>query len=148
MKNNYRKSSAIEERKWWRTSLIFGLTFLIGLTTISCEKESTDEYYVKYELNSTTIYTGGKLDMIIKTEENKDLTLVINQRTLHETIIGPVGKGFNTSMSVLAQGNTHDKLKLYTNIYVGKNGGPFALKKTNGSDEPRDFVQLNYTIDY
>jgi hypothetical protein len=60
----------------------------------------------------------------------------------------PVSKGFNASMSVMAQGNTFDKLKLYTNIYVSKNGSPFSLKKSDGSDEPRDFVQISYTIDY
>ena len=94
------------------------------------------------------MYSGGKLDLTINTEENKGLTLVINQRALHETIIGPVRKGFNASMDVMAQGNTHNKLKLYTNIYVSKNGSPFALKKSDGSDDPRDFVQLSYIIDY
>ena len=147
------KLSKLEQRiKWWHTPLIFALTLLIGSSMISCEKDdetnTTDEYYVKYEVNSTTIYSGGKLDLTIRTEENEDLTLVINQRALHETIIGPVEKGFNASMDVMAQGNTYDKLKLYTNIYVSKNGSPFALKKSDGSDEPRDFVQLSYTIDY
>lgn len=140
--------------KWLQTASIFGLTLLMLIATASCKKETTennnptDEYYVKYEVNSTTIYSGGKLDLTIKTEENQDLTLVINQRTLHETIIGPVKRGFNSSMSVIAQGNTYDKLKLYTNIYVSKNGSPFALKKSDGSADPRDFVQLSYTINY
>lgn len=138
--------------KLWRTPLTMALTLLIGLFTISCnnddEPSPSDEYYVKYEVNSSTIYLGGKLDLTIRTEKNEDLTLVINQRTLHETIIGPVSKGFNASMSVMAQGNTFDKLKLYTNIYVSKNGSPFSLKKSDSSDEPRDFVQISYTIDY
>ena len=29
-----------------------------------------------------------------------------------------------------------------------KNNSPFALKKSDGSDTPRDSVQINYTIDY
>ena len=45
---------------------------------------------------------GGKLDMTIKTEENTDLILVINQNIVYETIIGPVEKGFNASMNVTA----------------------------------------------
>lgn len=147
------KLSKPEQRiKWWRTSIILALTLLIGLSSISCEKDyetnPADEYYAKYVVFSTTIYSGGKLDLTIRTEKNEDLTLVINQRTLHDTIIGPLEKGFNASMDVMAQGNTNDKLKLYTNIYVSKNGSPFTLKKGDGSDEPRDFVQLNYTIDY
>jgi len=156
--NNHRPRSRKNENKWWRFIPVFILTLLVGVFVVSCEKEndsgpednnsSSDEYYVKYEVNSSTIYMGGKLDMTIRTEENKNLTLEIDQRTLHETIIGPVEKGFAASMSVTAQGNTHDKLKLYTNIYVSKNGSPFALKKSDGSDEPRDFVQLSYTIDY
>lgn len=138
--------------KWSCQPIIFVISLLIGLSTTSCEKDDgtnpNDEYYVRYEVNSSTIYSGGKLDLTIRTEENKDLTLVINQRTRHETIIGPVEKGFNSSMKVEAQGNTFDKLKLYTNIYVSKNGSPFALKKNDGSDNPRDIVQLSYTIDY
>ena len=76
------------------------------------------------------------------------MTITINQRNLWETIIGPVSKGFNASMRVKATGETYDKLKIYTNIYVSKNDSPFALKKSDGSDTPRDNVQINYTIDY
>lgn len=156
--NNNRPTLLKNENKWWRFLPVFILTLLFGVFIVSCDKENesepednnspSDEYYVKYEVNSSTIYTGGKLDMTIRTEEDKNLTLVIDQRKLHETIIGPVEKGFVASMSVTAQGNTYDKLKLYTNIYVSKNGSPFALKKSDGSDEPRDFVQLSYKIDY
>ena len=39
-------------------------------------------------------------------------------------------------------------LKLYANIYVSKNGSPFALKATNESEQVRNFVSLSYTIDY
>lgn len=148
MINNLRKS---EQSMWWRASLILTLTFVLTLSAISCDKDdnaSLDEYYVKYEVNSSTIYSGGKLDLTIRTENNENLTLEINQRILHETIVGPVKEGFNASMDVVAQGNTYDKLKLYTNIYVSKNGSPFALKNSDGSDEFRDYVQLNYTIDY
>ncbi|MFB1013537.1 MAG: hypothetical protein QMC68_07265 [Bacteroidia bacterium] len=57
-------------------------------------------------------------------------------------------KGFNALIRVRAQGSKYEKLKQYTNIYLSKNGSPYTLKKSDGSDEPRDFVQLNYTIDY
>jgi len=133
-------------------------TILICILAItsSCQKDtgvenengSTDEYYVKYEVSSKTIYSGGKLDVIVKTEENKNLRLVIDQNVLHETVIGPVNKGFIANLEVVAQGNTHDKLKLYTGIYVSKNGGPFATKKIDGSDSPRDIVELEYKINF
>ena len=73
------------------------------------------------------------------------MTLTINQNALWETIIGPVQKGFNATLKVSSQ---YYDLKLYTNIYVSKNDSPFALKKIDGSDTPRDSVQISYTIDY
>lgn len=138
------------KRKWIHVLLIIGVPIFIVLSTVSCIMGSnpSDEYYVKYEVNSSTIYMGGKLDMTINTETNEPMTMTINQRALSETIIGPVQKGFNASLEVVAPGETHNQLKLYTNIYVSKNDSPFALKKSDGSDTPRDNVQLNYTIDY
>ena len=140
--------------RWWFIFAIFGIVFVFT----SCEKENNcdnvyeengnDEYYVKYEVNSSTIYTGGKLDVIINTENNETMPIIINKRVLWETVIGPVKKGFNATLKVSSPTETHNKLKLYTKIYVSKNNSPFALKKNNGSDVPRDFVQINYTIDY
>jgi hypothetical protein len=140
--------------KWWNISiLVFIIT--IGIINSSCNEECDngdiepiDKYYVKYEVNSSTIYSGGKLDVTINTEKNENLVITISQRNLWETIIGPVQKGFNASMRVEATGETYDKLTIYTNIYVSKNGSPFALKKSDGSDTPRDNVQISYTIDY
>jgi hypothetical protein len=120
----------------------------------SCKKEKvadkTDEYYIKYEVNSTTTYGGniGKLDVTLNSETNTPMAFTINQRMLSETVIGPVKKGFNATLKVNAIGNTYNLLKLYTNIYVSKNGGPFALKKIDGSDIPRDNVSVSYVIDY
>lgn len=129
-----------------------GLALIISLSSINCSKDNgkdnSDEYYVKYEVSSTTIYFGGKLDFTITTEDNNELTLIINQNILHETIIGPVTYDFDATMEVSAQGDTRDRLALYTNIFVSKNGSPFALKATDGTDVPRDFVELKYTIDY
>lgn len=153
---NYDKDLKITQKKskvqWWRKGLIWGLIFSFGMLSFACKKQSeeenSDEYYVQYEVYSTTIYYGGKLDATINTENNQSLTLTINQRQQWETIIGPVKKGFNASLNVEATGNTNNKLRLYTKISVSKNGSPFALKKTDGSDTPRDNVQLNYTVDY
>jgi hypothetical protein len=120
----------------------------------SCKKEKgadkTDEYYIKYEVNSTTTYGGniGKLDVTLNSETNTPMAFTINQRMLSETVIGPVKKGFNATLKVNAIGNTYNLLKLYTNIYVSKNGGPFALKKIDGSDIPRENVSVSYVIDY
>ena len=122
------------------------------LATNSCKKEieenQLDEYYVKYEVNSSTIYSGGKLSMIVNTETNDQMKIIIDQRKLSEITIGPVQKGFKATLSVNAQGETYNKLKIYARIYVSKNQSPFALKKIDDSDQPRDSVYLTYTIDY
>ena len=155
MKNRINTKTELKLKpKWWNVSLILVFIIAIGIINSSCNKECDsdiepiDEYYVKYEVNSSTIYSGGKLDVTINTENNENMTITINQRNLWETIIGPVSKGFNASMRVEATGETYDKLKIYTNIYVSKNDSSFALKKSDGSDTPRDNVQINYTIDY
>jgi hypothetical protein len=146
--NNNSQSYLKPNSNWWSISLIFLLIITLGIINSSCGKDcDNDEYYVKYEVNSSTIY-GGKLDVTINSEDNTNSTFTINQCMLWETIIGPVSKGFNATLKVSAIGETHDKLKLYTNIYVSKNDSPFALKNSDGSELPRDSVEINYTIDY
>ena len=153
--NFYKKLNSARSKaknQWGRLILIIGFIATIGVTITGCESstgnENTDEYYVKYEVNSATIYYGGKLDVTLNTETNETTTITIDQRKLSETVIGPVQKGFNATLKVNATGDTHNKLKLYTKIHVSKNDSPFALKKGDGSDKPRDSVELNYTIYY
>ena len=140
--------------QWWRKGLILGFILTIGIISSSCdnchcdEDSVNDEYYVKYEVNSATIYSGGKLIVALNTEKNTSMNLTIDQSVLWETVIGPVQKGFNAILNVNAASSTNNQLRLYTNLYVSKNGSPFALKKSDGSDTPRDNVQINYTIDY
>ena len=126
--------------------LLAYLTFISG-----CKKENTtdpNEYYVKYEVNSSTIYYGGKLNVTINDENGSNKSFTIDQRVPWDVVIGPVEKGFEAEMLVQAIGNTQDKLKLYANLYVSKNNGPFALKESNGSDSPRNNAQLSYIIDF
>ena len=108
--------------QWWRMGLIGGFIVIFGILNFGCDNcdngneiSVSDEYYVKYEVNSSTIYIGGKL---------------------------------NVTLNVNSASETYNQLRLYTNIYVSKNGSPFALKKSDGSDTPRNSVQINYTIDY
>ena len=42
--------------QWWRLGLIWGLKIIIGISNIGYTKENKDEYYIKYEVNSSTIY--------------------------------------------------------------------------------------------
>jgi hypothetical protein len=130
---------------------IFLLMLSLSLLTIACKKESgnatASEYYVKYEVNSTTIYIGGKLNLSVTDEKNGQRAITINTRSPYEVTIGPVKKGFNANLSISKEGSPDNQLKLYTQISVSKDGGPFALKAINGSDSPRNLAQVSYTIE-
>ncbi len=138
--------------QWWRWGLIIGFFVFFGILNFGCDKSDDgngpDEYYVKYEVNSSTIYSGEKLNVTINTEKNTTITISINARTQWEAVIGPVQKDFNATLDVIKAGTPDSQLQLYTQISVSKNGSPFALKKLDGSDTPRNSVQINYTIDY
>jgi hypothetical protein len=150
VKSMHLKSKAQRSRRL----LVLGFIVMIGISIIGCGKgdenviNDPDEYYVKYEVNSSTIYSGRKLDVTLNTETNETKTFTIDQRILWEAIIGPVQKGFNATLKVINPAVTTNKSKLYTNIRVSKNGSPFALKESDGSDTPRDAVYVSYRIDY
>ncbi|MFA6262060.1 MAG: hypothetical protein WC760_11365 [Bacteroidia bacterium] len=139
--------------------IVWSFILAFGLINFSCNKDDSssqnnsaqsvpDEYYVKYIVASSTIYSGGKLNLTLKNEKGQDVTIVINQNVQSETIIGPVSKGFNSKLKAVAAGTSYNKLKLYSEIHACKNISPFAIKGINGSDTPRDAVELNYTIDF
>ena len=151
------KSKSIHRKvgfRRWDKLLVLVFVATVGVSFTGCDKGDenvigdTDEYYVKYDVNSSTIYSGRKLDVTLNTESNETKTFTIDQRKLWETIIGPVQKGFNATLNVIDRSANPDQTKIYTNIYVSKNGSPFALKKSDGSDTPRDAVYVSYTIDY
>ena len=99
-------------------------------------------------LESSTIYRGGKLDLRVKTEENYSIAIEVDQNKKWEATFGPVSRGFNATLKATAEGTTHDKLRLNSQIHVSKNDSKFALKKIDNSDEPRDQLNISYTIDY
>jgi len=139
-----------------------GIILLISVLSISCSKDdcdcptqyvpmnnpSEDEYYVRYAVSGSTIYIGSKMEARIRIEDSSFTTFSIDQTGDWENTIGPVKKDFNTSIEVDAIDNTHNKLKIQSYIYVSKNGSAFALKKKDESDEPRDKLAIDYTIDY
>jgi hypothetical protein len=135
----------------WQTGLIWVFIVTFGIINFGCDKKNEksviDQYYVKYEVNSYTIYSAEKLSVTISNEIDK-MTIIIDKKQLWETVIGPVQKGFIATLNVVSQSGTAGHTSLYTNIYVSKNGSPFALKKNDGSDTPRESVQINYTINY
>lgn len=137
---------------WRMKYFIKCLFFLVSCVIfIGCNKmKLTDEYYVKYVVESSTIYFGGKLNVQIN-NENGTFPMLINQNEKWETTIGPVGRDFKASLKVAKQGwdglSPEYHLKLNLRIEVSKNNGPFALRKLNGSDSPRAVADAEYTIE-
>ncbi|MCU0379406.1 MAG: hypothetical protein MUC78_14225 [Bacteroidales bacterium] len=134
--------------QWWRIGLILVFIVAFGMINFGCQcdcEEASDQYYVKYEINSTHLVGGHANAEIIISAEKKDLTFNIEELTSWETIIGPVQKEFDATLKVTVSNAT---VLLYTNIYVSKNDSPFALKASDGSNEPRSAVQLSYMINY
>ena len=120
---------------------------------IACKKDSTeptnnDEYYVKYEVESSSIYSGGTLNVVLIAEKYQNTAFTINTRSPWETVIGPVKKGFVANLSVSEIEPNYGWLTLQTQISVSKNGSPFAIKQIDDSGTPRTSVQTSYTIDY
>lgn len=130
-----------------RTWLFCGILAFLTLISPGCNKEEDSaEYYVKYEVSSSTIYYGGKLNVSITNEEGINTIIIVNTRTDWEVVIGPVKKGFIADLSVEGPGDNY--LTLYAQISASKNNGPFALKVADGSDDPRSSCQLSYKIDF
>ncbi len=144
---NHSKSKA----QWWRIGLIWGLIIAIAMINSGCNKNNetnNDEYYVKYEVKSFTIYTGNTLYVSINAEDNQNKNFTTYCNSPWEIVIGPVKKGFVSNLSVNENDSNFGHLTLHTQISVSKNSSPFALKQIDGSDIPRTSAQINYTIDY
>jgi hypothetical protein len=122
------------------------LILLVALSFIGCQTD-TDEYYVKYSIDSYHYQLGHKLELILNDENEERLDLLVNVREQVETTIGPVPYGFNASMLARDDGGNHT-YELDAEILVSKNGGPFSLKAIDGSEDSRSYVLLEYTIDF
>lgn len=129
---------------------VFCVCAILLTLTISCkkeDKEDTDEYYVKYEVNSSSIYTGQKLNVTYTNDKGQSTSTQINARTKWETIVGPVKKGFNASMRIKTDGSA-TSLTMSAQISVSKNSSAFAVKNTNASIASQSSLNVNYSVDY
>jgi hypothetical protein len=116
---------------------------------VGCKKKEAqsdaDFYYVKYSVNSSTIYTGGKIDVSIG-DIRDTKTYTINTRSNWEVNVGPVSKNFLARMNVNKNGSPDSQLKLYGQIHVSRNNEPFVLKKNDGSDSPRNTLAMDFLV--
>jgi hypothetical protein len=126
----------------------FKLVVLFSIVLYGCKKADstlTDRYYVKYEVKSTSVYTGGRLYVTINDKDSSQ-NFTVNTKVPWETVIGPVQKGFLANLDVRKSGTSDATLRLYTQISVSVNNEPFVLKKIDGSDAPRNSVNINYAV--
>jgi hypothetical protein len=111
-------------------------------------ENDSDEYYVKYEVNSSS-NNSEKLNVTLTNEKNNNTVIIIATGKQWETVIGPVKKGFNAKLNINANPvYSWHTYRLYPQISVSKNNSPFALKKIDTSDTTRNSVQINYIIDF
>ena len=127
---------------------ILGFMSIIAFSSCKKNSASNDQYYVKYEVSSSTIYYGGKLEVLLRSDNNQIIKDTINTRTPWEITFGPVYKGFNANIQVKDLGNNYGHLTLQSQISVSKNSSAFAVKSSDNSTSPRTSVLLDYTINY
>jgi hypothetical protein len=141
--------------QWWQKKFIWTFIITLGIINFGCEKEvpnsnvdnntNNDEYYVKYVVTSSSIYSVSRTAQI--NSENNSKSSYTFSNSPWEVTIGPVKKGFNASLN--ANINTSQILaKTYINveIQVSKNNAPFALKASNNSTEVRNLASTSYTL--
>ena len=125
----------------WNKLFIIVFIVTIGIINFGCQcdcEEATDEYYVKYEVISTTANNAYTLHATVNNEKNNDVSFTFAAGSQWETIIGPVQKGFNASLGVSAE----TVILFHLKIYVSKNDSPFAIKANDSSDTCQNFWSI------
>lgn len=121
----------------------------------SCSKDSQDQYYVKYIIESTSSNLNQKNYKLITTindEFGKAKEVKHNTGGKWELTIGPVKKGFNSQLSTksVLEDITNPLMpanaKMNLKIEVSINNGPFSSKKMDISDEWRKNAEILHTI--
>jgi PBP1b-binding outer membrane lipoprotein LpoB len=121
----------------------------------SCSKDSQDQYYVKYIIESTSSNLNQKNYKLITTindEFGKAKEVKHNTGGKWELTIGPVKKGFNSQLSTksILEDITNPLMpanaKMNLKIEVSVNNGPFSSKKMDISDEWRKNAEILHTI--
>jgi len=126
--NNSNSSSKL---KVLRIGKICALIMFLGFINYACDKEDSHEYFIKYKINSSTLISGGELNVAINSENNEKMTFIINQNTKWEMTIGPVSKGFKAEILGTNRSGTAE-LQVYTEIQVSENDSPFVTKAIDG----------------
>ena len=135
----------------YKKSFFYLAFILLATLNYSCSSDDTitesNQYYIKYEVNSSTVYSGGQLTVKYKDENNEIRTMNIPSRNLWETNVGPVSSGFVASIEVDEFSNHHSNLSITASISLSINNEPFVLKEIETSQGHNKRVVINYTID-
>ena len=117
----------------------------------SCAKDSKNEYYVKYLIESASSnFQQTKLQLITAITDEFSKLKEIKHKTggKWEITIGPVKKGFNATLSTKsifedpANPLMPYNAKMNLNIEVSVNNRPFSLKKIDHSPEWRKDAEI------
>lgn len=156
---NYHKKQNLGQSKsnpkWFLKKLIWIFVITLGFINLGCEKEDSndtnsivenyDEYYVKYIVKSSSIYTLSRTAQISSEDNNSSFTF---NNSPWEVTIGPVKKGFFASISAhFITSQILAKTYINVEIQVSKNSSPFALKASNNSTEVRYSASTSYAVD-
>jgi hypothetical protein len=120
------------------------------LAVISCRKEDNntkDEYFIRYQFEKSS-NVGKIYNMVINYTGENGNSIQTETKSDFETTIGPVKKGFISSINVIDKNasSTEYNLKIKLKIFVSKNNGPFAEKAINDKSTPRSSASLIYEV--
>jgi len=129
--------------------------FLSVILLFGCKKEKEesikeDEYFIRYEIKSTSQpYVGVKLNITQSNENNENIQEIIKTGNWERTI-GPVKKGYIANLRAEKnnwKGEDEYHLKITLSVSVSKNGMPFTHKKTDdNNNKPRATASLQYIV--
>ena len=120
------------------------LCFLTGCSK-NDDSNSKSQYYVKYETDVVSTYSGNITFITVNTEKGE---LLFNTGKVFSETFGPVGKGFTTRIK--AYTNTYYAKSVNVRIYVCRDEEPFVLKETQTAIDPKQEnpVVAEYKIDF
>ena len=113
-----------------------------------CNNGISDEYYVRYTVDSSPLDSDPKLNIVYTNEDSNSTNVIITVGTDWQIIIGPVKKGFNTELKVSRETAIPDRITCAIWINVSENGGLFYMKKgVVGTTSLGTPFHIKYTID-
>ena len=119
--------------------------FLLSIVAFGCKETNLDEYYVRYEVTTSTIYRNPEIIEVTINDESGNQQTYAPDKSF-DIFIGPVNKGFN-ALLIATPVSTATPADIFLTISVYKNVGPFAQKATNSGTQNSGPIELSYTVE-